>query len=202
MSDTHTTIIGLVGFGSVGKDTVARYLCNNYGFIHISSGDLVRDHVRRNNLGELTRENLQKTANELRERNGADYLTVLAIESFVKAGSSKGRLVISGLRAVPEVTRLKEEGGVVISLTAPAEIRYAWSQKRAGASDKVTFEQFKETEEREVRSNSQAAQNIQEVLSLADITIVNSGSRDDLYSKVDTAMKQILQKTDTILSNS
>lgn len=186
---TKFVVLGLVGFGSVGKDTVARYLVEKYGYVHISSGDLIRKYVQDNNLGSLTRENLQKIANQLREQNGADYLTVLALEKFnelLKTGSKVfPGLIISGLRAIPEVTRLKEEGGKVVAVIAPVETRYEWAKKRAGVADQVSFDQFKEIEENEVKNNSETQQNVQAVLALADATIVNNGSRKDLYEAVD-----------------
>ena len=182
--------IGLVGFGSVGKDTVARYLSDKHQFTHISSGDLVRDYIRKNNLGELTRENLQKVANELRSKNGADYLTVLSLTTFTENKNGE-KLVISGLRAIPEVTKLKEEGGKIIAVVAPVETRYAWATRRGGATDHVTFEQFKATEEKEAAGNQKEQQNIKAVLELADITIINDGSRDDLYRKIDEALSHI-----------
>lgn len=183
--------IGLVGFGSVGKDTVARYLCDKHHFTHISSGDLIREHVRKNNLGDLTRENLQRVANELRLKNGADYLTKFSLETFKKDYPGGGKLVISGLRAVQEVTKLKEEGGKIIAVVAPIETRYAWAIKRGGVTDQVSFDQFKAIEEKEAESKQKEQQSIKEVLGLADFTIVNDGTRADLYMKIDKVLTHI-----------
>lgn len=185
------TKIGLVGFGSVGKDTIARYMTDKHQFVHISSGDLIRDYVKKNNLGDLTRDNLQKVGNELRAQKGADYLTVLSLQTFNEKNVHGSKLVVSGLRAVAEVAKLKEEGGKIIGIVAPIETRYSWAKKRGGAMDHVTFEQFKAIEANEVAGNLKEQQNIQEVLKLADVVIVNDGNRNDLYRKIDEALSHI-----------
>lgn len=189
----ETIKIGLVGFGSVGKDTVARYLSDKYGFAHVSSGDLIREYVRKNNLGALNRSNLQIIGNDLRKKYGADYLTMHALEVFKHKVPHSSRVVISGLRALPEVNRLKSEGGVVIAVTAPLERRYSWAVRRGSATDHVTLEEFKSIEDREAENANEVNQNIKAVLAAADMTIVNSGSRDQLFDEVDRIVTHILK---------
>jgi dephospho-CoA kinase len=110
--------LGLVGFGSVGKDTLARYLIVRYGFVHVSCGDLIRQYSREHGNGEMTRSALQRVGNELRIQYGPDYLVRKALET------PHERLVISGLRAVAEAATLKAAGGTIIAITAPLETRY------------------------------------------------------------------------------
>jgi len=171
------TLIGLVGFGSVGKDTVSRYLVDKFGFTHVSSGDLIRAYMTENKLGEQTRDALQKVINELREKNGGDYLVRIALEN------PSPRLVVSGLRAIPEVERIKKEGGIIIAVTAPIEKR---------ATDRISFEKFKAIEVQEMENQNLAAQNITAVLAMADITINNSGSRDHLFAEINRIMAGII----------
>ncbi len=180
------TLIGLVGFGSVGKDTVSRYLVDKFGFTHVSSGDLIRAYMTENKLGEQTRDALQKVINELREKNGGDYLVRIALEN------ASPRLVISGLRAIPEVERIKKEGGLIIAVTAPVETRYQWALSRKRATDKITFEEFKAIEVKEMENQNLAAQNIKAVMAMADFTINNSGSRDQLFAEINRIMGEII----------
>lgn len=178
------TIIGLVGFGSVGKDTVSRHLEKKHGYTHVSSGDLLRLYMRKNNLGLETRSALQDVGNKLRAEHGADYLSVLALQNPARP------IVVSGLRAVPEVSRIKKEGGIVIALSAPIETRYTWASGRGGIADKVSFEEFKIIEEREANNNSEGQQNIKAVIKMADFHIENNGSRGELLQSIDHIIEE------------
>ena len=188
MQSEHKILLGLVGFGSVGKDTVARYLVDKHNFLHISCSDMIRKYMTDHNLGEHTRENLHVVGNSLREKYGSDYLIVLSLDHKAE------RLIISGLRNVGEAERLKKEGGILIGVTAPVEVRYAWGKSRGGTKDHVTFEQFKEMEEKEAASKDPKAQSIREVMAMADVTIDNSGSREDLFKEIDAVVSKVTNK--------
>ncbi len=176
--------LAIVGPRGVGKDTVANYLAEKKGFTHISSGDLIRSYIIEHNLGAPTREMCQKVAKELREKHGGDYLVRVAIEK------NYPRLIISGLRAVPEVEGFKNLGGKVIAVTAPIEIRYTWAASRRDIDSTVTFEEFKNFDEREVTSADPNAQNVKGVIALADYFIENSGNKEHLFTEIDLLLKE------------
>ena len=178
--------IGIVGYGSVGKDTVARYLVDKYSFVHISSGDLIRKYMVDNNLGVLTREAMQKVANELREKFGASYLVEQAL------AHNYDRVVVSGLRAIPEAEYLKERGGIIVALSAPLEVRYAWALRRKRVGDIGSIEEFKLIQEKEALNPNKNNQNIQKVIEMADEHIVNDDTETALQSKIDAIMAKYL----------
>jgi len=171
--------LAFVGPPAVGKDAIANYIEQKYNITHISSGDIIRDYVKSNNLGELTRENLQKVGNALRAEKGGDVLVRIAFEK------AQGDLIISGLRAIGEVETFKKLGGIVISISAPLETRYEFAKVRRRISDNVTFEEFKEIEESEKTNTDENGQNVDKVVSMADYEIVNNGSLEDLFIKCD-----------------
>ena len=176
----HTPVkLALVGPSAVGKDTLAEYLVSQYGFTHISTGALLREYIREHHLGEPTREILRNTAIELRRAKGADY--------FVREASTSTaqRLVVSGIRAIPEVECFKEMQGIVVGITAPIERRYALAKQRGDVADHISFEDFQKLESLEDTGDDREAPNVQGVMRYADHLIVNDGSRKDLFKKMD-----------------
>ncbi len=178
--------IALVGPPAVGKDVVANYIEKKYKLTHISSGNIVRDYVKNNNLGGLDRENLQIVANKLRNEKGGDIIVKIALEKV------KDNLIISGLRAIDEVESFKKSGGKIIAITAPAEKRYLFGKKRGRIGDNVSIQDFIKLEEKEQVNADRNSQNVKKVLSMADIEIVNDGNLQNLFEKCDKVLNECL----------
>jgi len=179
--------LAFVGHAAVGKDTLALYVSKRLSIPNVSSGDMIRKYVTDNNLGTLERENLKKVGNSLRQEFGGDFLVRLAVELH-----DKGDIVLSGLRTIDEVMTFKELGGIVISVTAPAERRYDLAKMRNRIDDGVSFEEWKKNEEGEYTSDDSKKQNINGVIALADYEIQNLGTLDDLYKECDELLKSLL----------
>ncbi|MDD3474596.1 MAG: hypothetical protein PHP08_01680, partial [Candidatus Dojkabacteria bacterium] len=81
---------------------------------------------------------------------------------------------------------------------ANQEIRWERSKIRSSSTDDVTFEEFKEAEERESISENPAEQNLPKCLTLTDHIIYNNGTIEDLEEQVleylSTQENQELQK--------
>jgi dephospho-CoA kinase len=184
----HETRIGLVGHPSSGKDTVAARLIDTHKFIHISTGDLVRFYIAEHDLGGPDRDLMQKVGNILRVEHGADYLVRLALRTQAT------HLVVSGLRAIAEVTALKEAGGIIIGCTAPMELRYKRAKERGRIGDDITFELFKQQDQAEEVNTNPDAQNVAAVMAMVDYTIENSGSLEHLHRQTDTLLKKLANK--------
>ncbi len=177
--------LAFVGHPVGGKDTAAEYVAKKYSLHHISSSDLIRDYITKNNLGTLDRPNVHKHANELRAKHGGDYLVRVAFEK------TKENLIVSGLRAIDEVETFKKLGGTVIAVVAPMERRYEFSKKRGRIGDEVTFEDFKKIEEEENESKDRNGQNVGKVIEMADIVIENNGTLEDLFLKCEEVVKKL-----------
>jgi len=176
------TILALVGRAVSGKDTVGAYLEKNYGFTQVITGQLVRDYIVENNLGEQTRDLMIKVANEARAQFGADY--------FVQRGLAMDvdRLIVNGARAVGEVNAVREAGGAVVAIDAPIENRYKWAGGRGRTSDNISFEDFARQEKLESANKSASAQSIDEIVAGADYVIHNDKDLSALFQKVDDLM--------------
>jgi len=182
----HLTL-GLVGEPLTGKDTLAAYLVEQYGFVHVSTGDFVRFYILENNLGEPTRPLLKHVANKLRTEHGPDYFAQLALRNEAT------HLVISGLRNPHEVAAIRSAGGTILALTAPLEVRYARAQERGRATDNLSFEEFKRQQTAEDTSSNPNAQNMAEVLAMADISLSNTAGRIALHQHIDDMLVNLLQ---------
>ncbi len=177
--------IGLVGKPLTGKDTLAAYLVEQYGFVHVSTGDFLRFYILENNLGEATRPLLQQVGNFLRTEHGPGYLAELAVRSDAK------HLVISGMRNPHEVEVVKRDGGTIVALDLPLELRYKRAQERSGDKDHVTFEEFKLQVSAEDTSTNPNATNMAEVLAMADVTISNDAGREALHRRAEAMLREL-----------
>ena len=181
---TKKLIIGLVGQPSSGKDTAAQYLITK-GFVHHSTSNVVREYIVTNSLGEPKRELMQKVANQLRQKNGPDYLARLVLQNCPKM------FVTSGMRNPAEVQYLKKMGAVIIEITAPMEIRYLRAKARGRVGEDINFEQFKIIERKEDENNDPNVQNTTAVLALADYQMENKGDLGHLYKQIDDLLVKL-----------
>jgi len=178
-------IIGLTGTFSSGKDTVADYLVKK-GFFHLSLSDIVREECQK--IGRYnSRDDLIKTANELRQKHGSGILAKMALERT----RGKEKIVISSIRNPGEVEELKRAGiFFLLAIDAPIELRYERAKKRGKIDDWVTFEKFKAQEEFE-RKGNEFQQQLDKVITLADFKSINDSTLEELYRKVDNILKEI-----------
>lgn len=177
--------IAVVGESLSGKDTVSSYLAEQHGFVHISTGDFVRFYILENNLGEPTRPRMQEVGNFLRTEHGPDYFAKLALRDPAT------HIVISGLRNPYEVQAVKDDGGKVLALTVPMETRYERAKERGRIGDHITYKEFAEQEMAERTSTNPNAQNMAEVLALADVTLSNESTVEELEAKVEEALREL-----------
>lgn len=187
MSNEREILIGLTGHPSSGKDTVAAYLVERHGFVMITLSDMIRFYISEHGMGEATRDLLRTTAVMLREEHGADYLMRMALEHEAP------RLIISGVRTVGEAENLKQSGGVIVSCTAPLEVRYKRAIGRGSSKDNISFEDFVRQEDVEKTSTNPEAQNLNGVIAMADYTINNDGSLNDLEEKIESLLKNLIK---------
>lgn len=172
-------IIGIVGGYCSGKDTVADYLMTK-GFNHISLSDIIRDEARRRGI-EITRDNLIRLGNELRVNYGK---SILADRAITKIEPNKD-YIITSIRNKGEIESLrKKDGFVLLNLDAPIEIRFLRMIKRSREEDPKTLGEFKEKEDIE-NSENENNQQIHICRSLADYTLYNDTSKEDLIKKID-----------------
>lgn len=171
------SIIGLTGTNGAGKGEVAAYL-KRKGYTCFSLSDLVREELRKKE-NEVTRSNLIKMGNELREKFGPDILAKRIMKQV------KERAVIDSIRNPHEVDYLREQKDfVLLSIDAPVELRYERVRKRGRKESVVTLEEFIKKEEEEM-TDYEKGQQLLNCMKMADYTLINDGSLEDLHKKLE-----------------
>lgn len=183
-------IIGLAGTLASGKDTVGELLAEKYGYLHVSTSDMLRAEKKRV-FGDSPQALLMRNdpfANKLRENRGPGILVELAEEEYKRvADKYPGGLVASGIRSIGEADKIKELGGIIIFVDADSRIRYERiaGRKRDANDHSVSYDEFMEMErsESEVDPNDLTIQNIPAMKERADIFLDNNKNDIEEFKK-------------------
>lgn len=175
-------IIGITGTLGAGKGTIVEYLVSKHNFIHFSvRGYLIK--ILKDQGKEVNRDSLTLLANELRANNSPSFI---AEELFKEAEKSGQNCIIESIRTLGEVTALKAKGGfLLLSVDTERKIRYERVLLRGSETDKVSFEAFSESEDREMNSNDPNKQNLGVCMRMADFHLTNNGTFEELYQQID-----------------
>lgn len=174
---TDFRFIGLTGTNGAGKGEVAAFF-QKKGYDYVSLSDAIREELRARGL-EASRDNLISCGNELREKFGPDILARRAVEKI------KGPSVIDSIRNSREVEYLRSLGDfILIAVDAPVEIRFERARKRGRNESAVSLEEFRKKEELE-KTTAENSQQLEACLKLADLTITNDGSLEELWKKLE-----------------
>jgi len=178
-------IIGLTGNMGCGKGEIVKYL-KTKGFEHYVYSDILRDIAKKKNI-EANRENLQKLGYEIKK--DSRNLGILSRMLLAKITSDKA--VVDGIRNPDEIRELRKGAEVhIIGVTAPQKVRFGRLSKRGREGDPKTFDEFKRLDNLENRGKTKG-QEINKCLKMADFTIVNDSSVNDLNKKIDDILSSL-----------
>lgn len=183
ISNKSVEIIGISGTFASGKDTTAHHLVADFGYTHVSTGDMVRK-VAMEKHGSIERPVLHATAREFRYEKGAG--------AFVQEALKEARpTVVSGIRTLGEAKAILEAGGTLLYIDAPVETRYERvMSRRRDKETELTLEQFKANEEKELYAGTNDEDfNIRGIRDLADVVVENTLPLDEFISLVYKKLK-------------
>ena len=172
-------IIGLTGPARSGKDTIAKYLVEEYGFKHF---DFYRDVL----LAELdsrgmeaTKDNASIVGDELRKGKSRGVMAELL---FPKIDAEDA--VVTGFRSPEEVEffRSKTTSFILLMTSAPRDMRFDRRDER----DPQTKKAFFGRDERDLKNKG-----METVFMMADFMVDNSGSIDGLEDQIDEVMEDV-----------
>ncbi len=179
--------LGLTGRYGCGKDTVAQIL-QDEGFIHLSLSEVLREYLRSQNI-PLTRENLIKYGDQMREEFGPDVLSQRCIAKL----KPNHNYVFSSIRSLGELRRLQTLPGFqLIEVVAPIDVRLARLQQRNREHDPKTKSELLHREQQEQTSDPSGMQ-LSEVIAQARYQILN----DSTVEVLQTRTKELLRKVTT-----
>ena len=178
------TIVGLAGTFASGKGTVVDYL-KTKGYTHYSSSGTLKEILDEKGLPH-TRENLANAAEELLSKYKGGVLE-LNLERAEKAGAQN--VVLEAIHRMSEADYIRSRGGKIWGVDADVEVRYQRVlDRKEGAKDEVTLEQFKSDMAREEEGKGKVTSNIREVIKGADVLITNNGTKQDLDKEIEAAL--------------
>lgn len=177
-------IVCFVGQPLSGKDAAGDYL-KRKGFSNISTGNIIREEMEKNNLPTEPRENIRSFVKERRWQYGNQYPAEIAIERI----SDVIDTVISGPRNMAEIDAFRKKFGnkfVLVAINASIEIRYKRTKNnsRERAGDNISSEQFKEEEDIE-RGGGSGSHELDKVMRDADYIVPNNTSKEEFFRSID-----------------
>ena len=183
-------IIGFAGTFGSGKDTLADYLKTKYNFLHVSTGDIIREFAKEK-YGSIERPVLFKMATYLRNNYGPAFLVERSIDKYNNNLKLYNGVIVSGLRSIGEAKKIKELDGVLVYIDAPIEVRHDRMIKRSRDNEtQITLKDFKARENKEMSSGvADEDFNIKRIGEMADITLINNLPKEQFYEKAEKALK-------------
>lgn len=179
-------VIGLAGKFCSGKGSVAEYLVEKYGFKSSSFSDRIREEILSRGQ-EITRESLQEVAGQMRQQFGPEVLAARTLEKVTSEGAQKA--VIETLRSVEEVEYLRKTPNfVLINVYSDPEVRLERMKARKREQDPQTLGEFIAAEERDLKKDGRS---MEECIAMADNTIENNGTTEELHQKIDDLLQKI-----------
>ncbi len=173
-------IIGLAGTLNAGKDSLGNLLSEKYGFLHISTSDMIRE-MKKSEFGNGPEALLVRNdpyINKLRDERGPGFLVDSVYEEW-QASKTKypAGCIASAIRAIGEAEAVHKLGGKIIFVDANPNLRYQRSIARMRDSgDNKTFDEFMASERSEidVDPNDKSIQNLIAMKQSADVIIDNN----------------------------
>ena len=172
-------LVGLTGRNASGKSTLVSWFSER-GLTSGSCSDSIRTWLSDQGI-EATREALIEGGRELRRNGGAGVLAEMLLE--ILDGEAA---VVDSIRTPAEVEALRSRGDyVLIEVRADEESRWQRMTTRGRSGDPPEKEAFLSQEAAEAKSKDEAGQALDATAEMADITVLNDGSIDDLEAKLE-----------------
>lgn len=184
-------ILGITGTLGAGKGTIVDYLIHKKGFLHFSVREHLITEIVRRGL-PVNRDSMVVVANELRANNNPAYI----IEQLYHQASVTGKdCIIESIRTPGEVASLRsKEGFFLLAVDADARIRYERIKLRQSETDAIDYATFIENEQREMHSDDPNKQNLSACIDMADYTLTNNGSIEDLRQQIDEFIRPYIKQ--------
>lgn len=191
-------LVGLAGTFCSGKDTGAAHLVEAKGFMHVSTGDILRAEASRQGR-DHQRSTLIDIALELNREYGSPGAFVFRGIKQWEAQQERfsGGLVISGIRILGEAQAIQAQNGTVFYIDAPEKLRYERAKERVIKEGRMielagvnSLEDFIESQKIELEGvGDPNLPHLKAIEEIADVVIQNTGTKKDYFQKIDHSLK-------------
>lgn len=186
-------LLAIAGPPGSGKTSISRELEQEYGFVHISGSDIIKqshallDPETRPPLD--TRADITAYQKLWKEREGLDAVGAAVLRIMENAGE-KARVCYDGPRNKFDAQRIKQSHGIIVALHCDVRERHKRFIQRSNNSD-LTLEQFKNDEKDEYASADPLGLHLTEVMRSADIQLNSSHPLPEIISTLKMSLQQI-----------
>ncbi|MCG2693631.1 AAA family ATPase [Candidatus Parcubacteria bacterium] len=176
-----------------GKSEVTKYI-ESKGYKKVYFGQVTFDELGRRGL-ETNETNEKFVREDLRKQYGMAAFAILNIPKIKVYYSGGSNVVIESLYSWQEYLKIKEEFGdsfKVIAVQASPQIRYGRVAGRVEYQNNVerlfTLDEVASRDKAQIENLATAGP-----IAMADFTILNNGSKEELHGKVDEVLEKIQQ---------
>ena len=181
-------LVGLTGRNASGKSTFVEWFSAK-GLRSVSCSDSIRAWLAEQGI-ESTREALIEGGRELRRQGGGGVLAEMLLDIL-----SGDDAVVDSIRTPAEVQALRKRGDFfLIEVRADEDSRWERMNLRGRAGDPVDKQVFLKQEEAEASSKDEAGQALDATAELADISIDNDGTLEELEMKLEEVWSDLSQR--------
>lgn len=174
-------VLALVGMAGAGKSEAARFFTEK-GFAKIRFGDITDEEIKNRGLA-LNEENERNVREGFRKEHGMAAYAILNLPRIEEARKSSP-VIIDGLYSWEEYQVLKKHFGddfFVVAVYSSPQTRYRRLEHRQIRP--LTFTEAAGRDEAEIVKINKGGP-----IAMADFTIINEGSLDDLQKEVEKAL--------------
>jgi dephospho-CoA kinase len=182
----NVKIVAFVGLTGSGKSSAVDYLTNK-GYPKVYFGGVVLDAMTKAGL-EHTQENEQPFREQLREREGKDFVAnriVAQIRDLINAGQH--RIIADGIYTWTEYKIMKREFPgelTVVAVVAPKHLRHHRLTQRPIRP--LTDTEANQRDWSEIENLEKGGP-----IAIADHYIINNGNLDHFHEQIDTELNHI-----------